>query len=122
MNEYPSEPWRFLEADDPLDARIGPWTICDADNNDIIDVYSSENSTVNISRGQGIAIAYLIADAPRLKRVNEQLVEALKKARVALNDLIITGWDLEIHGDTLAQVDAALASATPPAGKDEEDE
>lgn len=56
-------PWRYLEDHDGDNAGR-PLTVCDAANNDLANVYSQDDATVDISRGEAIANARLIAAAP----------------------------------------------------------
>ena len=50
-----------------LDERPGkPFVICDERDNDIAEVYSADDSTVDTSRGQAGAIAKLFAAAPQM--------------------------------------------------------
>ena len=73
MTAHTPGPWAFLEAEDDLADRIGPWTIGGPKLDDIAEVYSDENATVGIVRDEAIANARLIAAAP-------DLLEALQEA------------------------------------------
>ena len=90
-------PLRFLAIDqigEPPEDDYGPWTICDAANNDVAEVYSVQNAGVPTSREDSIAYARLFAAAP-------DLLEALVYARRFLK--------AEDHD--VAFVDAAIAAA-----------
>ena len=70
MNEprFTPGPWEFLEAyshDDEYSASR-PLTVCSDSNDDLANVFSSNDSTVSIARDQAIANAHLIAAAPDL--------------------------------------------------------
>jgi hypothetical protein len=68
--------WEWLEEDYHEDS-IGPWTVCDAANNDVANIYSDENATgPKITREESIANARLIAAAPYLLDVLKTLVQS----------------------------------------------
>lgn len=61
-------PWEFLEdgrtEDEGNAAR--PLTICSPARDDLAEIYSRDDATVSVSRGEAIANARLIAAAPEL--------------------------------------------------------
>ena len=73
-------PWRFLEdgrsEEEPNYCQ--PLTICGPDDDDLANVYSSDDSTVSITRAEAIANARLIAAAP-------DLLAALSDLEIAAN-------------------------------------
>lgn len=62
-------PWRFLEVEDHASAENScrPLTICGPSDDDLASVYSSDDSTVSISREEAVANARLIAAAPEMR-------------------------------------------------------
>lgn len=72
-------PWRYLEDHDG-DAAGQPLTVCDASNNDLANIYSREDATVDISRQAAIANARLIASAPDLLAVVQRSAEGWANA------------------------------------------
>ena len=69
---------RFLEAGDTeaVGNACRPLTICDQHNNDLANIYSSDDTTTSVARDEAIAYAHLFAAAPKLLWALEALVEA----------------------------------------------
>ncbi len=103
MSKHTPGPWRFLEADDHDGEgnSCRPLTICSPSHDDLANVYSSDDSTVSISREEAIANARLIAAAPKQ---NEALREFVEWADGAEN-----GW--ACPADLEAKIRAALRAA-----------
>ena len=89
--EHTPAPWTFLEQEDTESVwNAGePLTICGPANDDlanvyssddstVANVYSSDDSTVSIPRKQAIANAHLISAAPEMLAALEAQVEHLK--------------------------------------------
>ena len=78
--EHTPAPWTFLEQEDTESVwNAGePLTICGPANDDLANVYSSDDSTVSIPRKQAIANAHLISAAPEMLAALEAQVEHLK--------------------------------------------
>lgn len=71
-------PWTFLEEnDEDILTSDRPLTICDADNNDLAQVFSFEDSTVAATREQAIWHAKMFKVAPEMR-------EALQDALILL--------------------------------------
>lgn len=68
MANFTQGPWRFLEGNDYDEgANVGrPLTVCGGNNDDLVNVYSADDSTVSVSREEAVANAHLIAAAPEL--------------------------------------------------------
>lgn len=109
MSAHSPGPWRYLEDHDG-DAAGRPLTVCDAANNDLAEVYSREDATVDISREQAIANARLIAAAPDLLDAAKEAMQwfdAEWKARVA--DHMSFGGTRSIN---IQKIRAAISRAT----------
>ena len=104
MAKHTPGPWTFLEADNHEDeVNDGrPLTICTPNNDDLANVYSSDDSTVNIPRAEAVANAHLIAAAPDLLDALRELLgvctqptqqAARARAVIAALDAVRgTGW------------------------------
>lgn len=67
--KWPAGPYYFLEAGNTEAAGNAgrPLTICsDVDDTDLANVYSADDSTVETTREQAVALAHLFAAAPEL--------------------------------------------------------
>ena len=75
--EHTPGPWTFLEQEDTesVGNAGGPLTICGPANDDLANVYSSDDSTVSIPREQAIANAHLISAAPEMLAALESMVD-----------------------------------------------
>jgi hypothetical protein len=71
--------------DEPEDDDLGPWTIGDAAHNDVANIYSDENATVEITREASIATARLFAAAPDLLMQLENVVAAWNRLYAMIN-------------------------------------
>lgn len=102
-------PSRCLENSDDEDSGA-PITVCDASDNDLANVYSVEDATVNISREAAIANARLIAAAPDLADLARNVA--------AFDDALLKSADLNVIRAALhefrEQARAAIAKATQP--------
>jgi len=100
-------PWVFLEDGRSEEAPNAgrPLTICGPDADDLANVYSYDDATVNITRAEAVANARLIAAAPLL-------LEALVKIANTLDE----GWregSMERRLGDLARAAIAAARGTP---------
>ena len=91
-------PWEFLEADDPN----GEYNACrpltiSGGGDDLANIYSADDATVDITRDAAIANARLIAAAP-------DLLAALK---------LVRNWGRveDLAQSEVASIDAAIAKA-----------
>lgn len=78
MTPHSPTPWRFLEADNHEDEgyRFHSLTICDADNNDLANLYDRDHCNgPRTTREQNVANAHLMAAAP-------EMLELLIQSRV----------------------------------------
>lgn len=79
-------PWVFLENGRSEEAPNAgrPLTICGPDADDIANVYSYDDATVNITRAEAVANARLIAAAPLLLEALEALLDDVGRANSML--------------------------------------
>jgi len=95
VSKHTPGPWRFLEADDHNrdDNSCRPITICGPADDDLANVYSSDDSTVSISREETVANARLIAAAPNLLEAAKDALSGWRYIRSQHGDLSGVGWD-----------------------------
>lgn len=107
-------PWEFLEAHSHNDewSASRPLTICCADNEDVANVFSHNDSTVSITRETAIANAHLIAAAPEMLVALKDAQKTLQTASRQLTEdhkmvLMGRGWGWK----TIATIEGAIAKA-----------
>lgn len=108
MSGHTPGPWTFLEGGrTEEDGNAGhPLTICGPDGDDLANVYSRDDATVNISREEAIANARLMTAGPAM-------LEALETTRLNIVSLRAAGLPGPLT-EWLRVVDEAIAKATTP--------
>jgi hypothetical protein len=113
MSKHTPGPWRFLEADDHNrdDNSCRPLTICGLADDDLANVYSSDDSTVSISREEAVANARLIAAAPDLLEALKAYMHAMEGFAEAVRAVTGTAYPWEAQDIERAKALAALSKA-----------